>query len=219
MIKGAIFDFDGTLFDSMFIWDTVGENYLRSIGYQPKESLNEIFKNMSLEQAAYYYKSEYGVMLSAEEIMNGINSMIEVCYINTVQPKQGVISFLNQLREKGIKMCIATATDKYLIESALKRCNMCEYFSEIFTCNSVGSGKDKPVIYRTAMKHLKTDKTETIVFEDALYAVKTAKADGFITAAVYDFYEKEQEEIIKLADLYITDFSDLNQFWKFALKN
>ncbi len=71
MLKGAIFDFDGTLFDSMFIWDTIGEAYLRSIGYEPKENLNEVFKTFSLYQAACYYQSEYGVTWSMDEIMTG----------------------------------------------------------------------------------------------------------------------------------------------------
>ena len=68
MIKGAIFDVDGTLLDSMHIWDSIGEDYLRSLGYEPREKLNEKFKTMSLSQAAAYYRSEYGVTLSVERI-------------------------------------------------------------------------------------------------------------------------------------------------------
>lgn len=76
-IKGGIFDVDGTLLDSMSIWDTIGADYLRSIGYVPRENLNEVFKNMSLLQAAEYYRSEYGVALSVEEIMRGVNAKLE----------------------------------------------------------------------------------------------------------------------------------------------
>lgn len=77
MIAGAIFDVDGTLLDSMSIWDTVGEDYLRSIGYRPRESLNEAIKDMSLDQAARYDQAEYGVTLSVEEITAGVNAMLE----------------------------------------------------------------------------------------------------------------------------------------------
>lgn len=77
MIAGAIFDVDGTLLDSMSIWDTVGEDYLRSIGYRPGESLNEAIKDMSLDQAARYDQAEYGVTLSVEEITAGVNAMLE----------------------------------------------------------------------------------------------------------------------------------------------
>ena len=79
-ISGAIFDVDGTLLDSMSIWDTIGADYLRSIGYIPRENLNEIFKNMSLLQAAEYYRNEYGVTLRVEEIMSGVNAMLEQFY-------------------------------------------------------------------------------------------------------------------------------------------
>lgn len=216
MLKGAIFDFDGTLFDSMFIWDTIGETYLRSIGYEPKENLNEVFKTLSLYQAAHYYQSEYGVTLSADEIMTGVNNMVERYYREEVIPKPGVIGFLERLRQNGVIMCIATATDDYLVRATLERCQMDRYFSEIFTCNSVGSGKDKPYIYREALAHLGAEKAKAIVLEDAVYALKTAKNDGFVTAAVYDRYEKNQVEVKALSDFYITDYSAAENFWKFA---
>ena len=216
MIKGAIFDADGTLLDSMSIWDTIGEDYLRGLGYLPRENLNETFKNMSLYQAACYYRTEYGVTLSEEEIMDGINAMVENFYRFEAKLKEGVRDFLRSLYESGVKMCIATATDKSLIKAALDRCGVGKYFSEIFTCTSVGHGKDEPFIYREALNHLGTEKSATVVFEDALYAIKTAKSDGFVTAAVHDIHEKNQNELRSLSDFYLNDFSDLNSFWKFA---
>ena len=136
MIKGAIFDLDGTLFDSMFIWDTIGEIYLSSIGYEPKENLNETFKTMSLYNAACYYKSEYGVTLSVDEIMDGVNRMVEKYYINEVQLKPGVYDFVKHLHNIGVKMCIATATDKYLVEAALERSAHQAVFSYCIKCNN-----------------------------------------------------------------------------------
>lgn len=216
MIKGAIFDLDGTLFDSMFVWDTIGEIYLRSIGYEPKENLNETFKTMSLYNAACYYKSEYGVTLSVDEIMDGVNRMVEKYYINEVQLKTGVYDFIKHLHNIGVKMCIATATDKYLVEAALERCGIKECFSEIFTCTSVGHSKDEPDIYREALRHLATPKEDTFVFEDAIYAIRTAKKDGFRVVAIYDKSEENQAEIKSLCDHYITDYTDMQGFWKFA---
>lgn len=114
-ISGAIFDVDGTLLDSMSIWDTIGADYLRSIGYIPRENLNEIFKNMSLLQAAEYYRNEYGVTLRVEEIMSGVNAMLEQFYQYEAPLKPGAAELLARLRQNRVKLCIATATDRYLV--------------------------------------------------------------------------------------------------------
>lgn len=212
-LRGAIFDVDGTLLDSMYIWDTIGETYLRSIGYEPREQLNETFRNMSLYQAACYYRSEYGVTLSVDAIMDGVNAMIRDEYRYRIQPKPGIPAFLRGLHEKGVRMCIATATDRPLIGDALRRCGIDTYFTEIFTCNDTGHGKDEPHIYREALRHLGTDRADTVVFEDALYAVRTAKADGFIVAAVCDSHEPDQESLKAFADYYLPDFTDIESFW------
>lgn len=209
-IRGAIFDVDGTLLDSMFIWDTIGETYLRSIGYEPREKLNEVFKNMSLFQAARYYRTEYGVTLSIDEIMNGVNAMLERYYRFEVSMRPGVAELLAQLQASGVKLCIATATDRYLVEAALERCGVLSCFGAIFTCNEVGHGKDEPDIFEEALRFLGTEKAETVVFDDALYAVRTAKEAGFPVAVIYDSHEKSQEGLRALADFYIEDFSQVS---------
>ena len=113
-------------------------------------------------------------------------------------------------------MCIATATDRYQVEAALQRCGMRHFFSEIFTCTEVGSGKDRPEIFRKAMEHLQTDRNTTAVFEDAYHAAYTSKQDGFMVVGVYDSHESRQQELLYLADVYISDYFDLTRFWKFA---
>lgn len=217
MITGAIFDVDGTLLDSMSVWDTIGEDYLRSMGYQPRENLNEVFKDMSLQQAARYYQTEYGVTLSMEEIMDGVNSLLERFYREQAQLKPGAGEFVRELSRHGVRLCIATATDRYLVEAALERCGVLPYFERIFTCTEVGKGKDQPDIFEAALRFLGTERSKTLVFEDALYAAQTARADGFPVAAVYDRHEKRQEELKALADIYLTDFSDFDSFWRLAL--
>ena len=206
MIKGAIFDLDGTLIDSMFIWDTIGEDYLKSFGIEPKENLAEIFKTFTLEQAAEYYRNHYHIKLSVKEIVDGINDMVTNIYRTKVVLKAGVSDFLNRMQSANVKMCIATVTDRPVVEDVLKRLNIRDYFSEIFTCAEVGYNKETPEIYRRALNHLGTSKTETIVFEDVFYALKTAKDDGFKVAAVYDSHEPKQKEIKKISDYYISDF-------------
>lgn len=214
-IRGAIFDVDGTLLDSMFIWDTIGENYLRSIGYKPRENLNEVFKNMSLHQAACYYQSEYGVTLSIAEIMDGVNAMLERYYRCEVPLKAGAAGLLARFHQAGVKLCIVTATDRYLVDAALSRLGVRSYFGEIFTCSEVGHGKDEPHIFDAALNFLGTEKSETIVFDDALYAIRTAKNAGFPVAAVYDVHELEQEKVHCLADLYLDTLCQLYKIEKF----
>ena len=108
-----------------------------------------------------------------------------------------------------MKMCVATVTDKYLVEAALTRLQVRQYFGEIFTTAEVGCGKNHPTIYRVALDYLGTEKCETLVFEDAFHALMTAKGDGFPVAAVYDEHEVRQEELKEIADLYITDFDTI----------
>ena len=216
MIQGVIFDFDGTLFDSMFIWDTAGENYLRSIGKEPEADLQKVLKPMSLLQSAQYIREKYDIPLSVEEIMDGVNRTVEGFYFRSVEPKPGVIDFLEELHRRNIRMCIATATDRYQVEAALQRCKMRHFFCEIFTCTEVGSGKDRPDIFRKAMEHLQTDRSNTAVVEDAYHAAFTAKQDGFLVVGVYDSYESRQQELLQLADVFLPDYIELNHFWKFA---
>lgn len=215
-IRCAIFDFDGTLFDSMFLWDSVGVLYLRSLGKEPRPSMREDIRALSLYQSARYFQKEYALSLSVEEIMDGINHTIEHFYLDEVLPKPGVPAFLQQMKECGIALCIATASDRYQIEAALCRCGMEHFFDAIFTCSEVGHGKDEPVIFRKAMEQFGADRQTTVVFEDALHAIQTAKRDGFTVVAVFDSSEKRQTEIRALSDCYLADFEHTEDFWKLA---
>ncbi len=210
-IKSVIFDFDGTLFDSMSIWETAGTDYLSSLGYVAEKDLSKKLKAMSLIQSAKYLKEHYTLPLSIEEIISGVNKIVEDHYFYKVVPKDDVVSLLTALKKKDIKMCIATATDRYQVEAALQRCNMLDYFDAIFTCSEVGHGKDEPYIFELACNAMKTDRSETIVFEDAYHAAKTAKSAGFYVVGVYDKYEKRTAEVKILADMYIRNFSEVDK--------
>ncbi len=211
-IKCAIFDFDGTLFDSMGIWDQVGEIYLNSLGKKPRPSLREDVRALSLYQSACYVKREYDLSLSVEEIMAGINQVVENYYVNQVLPKVGVVEFLDQIKLAGISLCIATASDKSQVRAALKRCKMDSYFQAIFSCTEVGHGKDEPMIFREAMEYFGADRTSTLVFEDAIHAIRTAKEDGFTVVGVFDESEKRQKEVRELVDCYLEDFEHTDDF-------
>lgn len=216
MIKGAIFDVDGTLLDSLYIWENIAADYLLELGIQPKPNLQEVFKTLSLEEAANYYREEYGVPFAVEKIMADINRKIEKSYFEDAPAKPHVKGFLDYLKAQGVKLAIATATDDYLVKAALERCGILDYFEAIYTCTMVKSGKSKPDVYCAALEAIGTEKAKTMVFEDVLYTVETAKKDGFLTCAVQDSHEKRQKEIAELADFYLTDYSDIERFSAFA---
>lgn len=216
MIRGAIFDLDGTLLDSMSLWDTLGADYLRSLGKEPVEDLAKTFASFTLEEAAQYYRDHYGVTLSVEEILQGIDGMIRRYYLDLVPLKPGAEGFLRKLRDKGVKLAVATVTPKPLAEGALKRLGVLDLLEGVFACGPGDPGKEEPWIYRQALNCLGTQKGETVVVEDVLHALSTAKQDGFLTVGVYDSHELCQRELQALADCYLPDFRHLEAFWALA---
>lgn len=216
MIRGAIFDLDGTLLDSMGVWDTVGSDYLRFLGYEPKGDINALFRTFTLHQAAEHYRQAYGVPMTVEELMNGINQTIAQAYCHTLQLKPGVQAFLQELAARQVRMCIATATDRPLVEAALRRLGILHHFADILTCTEIGCSKEDPTIYRMALECLGTTRQDTPVFEDAPHALKTAKADGFTTIGVYDDHQPEQAEVRANSDVYLPALMDMQTFWFLA---
>ena len=119
MLTGAIWDLDGSLLDSMSAWDHVGENYLRLHGYEPEPDLNETIATMSLHQAADYFIEHYGVKQTRDELIKGAVEIVDDFYRYEAQLKPHADQFLTQLHQAGVKMCIATATERSLVEAAL----------------------------------------------------------------------------------------------------
>ena len=202
-IKGAIFDLDGTLIDSMWVWGDVAKNYLMSHGKTPRPGFREELRTLNTREEAQYYIDEYGVDLPVEEVMEGRDNMMLDFISNEVELKRGVIRVLDALKERGVKMCIATATERRLVEPSIKRHNLSGYFERIFTCTEENTSKKSPDIYIRAAEFLGTDINKTLVIEDALYAMKTAKKAGFVVAGVYDkVSDDEQDEIKETCDYY-----------------
>lgn len=204
MIRGAIFDLDGTLLDSMPIWEDAAERFLDSLGIEAEPGLREILYPMSMTEGAEYLKSRYRLELSVDEIVAGVSHVIEDFYAHQVQLKEGVGQFLAGLKQAGIKMVIATSNDRQVFEGALKRLGVFDCFDRIFTCSEIGVGKSKPDIFLVAAEFMGTLPEETWVFEDALYAIQTAKNAGFRTAGVYDSCSaRDWEEIKRVSDIYM----------------
>ena len=209
MIKGAIFDIDGVLLDSMGIWDDLGARYLRSLGRIPEEGLNKILFSMSMEQGAEYLNEHYGLNKSVKETVEGIGRMLEDYYFYEVLLKPGAKEILEFLKSKNIKMAAATSSPRTHIEKALSRNGLLGYIDKIYTTSEVGVSKHSPDIYNLAADFLKTKSEETLVFEDSLYALNTAKEVGFVTVGVFDEKgESNQAELENQADLYLKKLDD-----------
>lgn len=217
MIRGAVFDVDGTLLDTMGIWEEAGARYLRSVGKFPEEKLGKEMASMTIEEGAEYMKSRYKLTESPDAVVRGVLGIVQDFYLFEAQPKPGSVSFLNALFKRGVPVSAATSSDKRLVKAAFERIGIDKYFREILTCSEVGAGKTEPVIYQKAACGLCSLPEETYVFEDALYAAQTAHNAGFRTAGVYDRYsEGDRLQIEKITDIYLTDFTDFNRFWEYA---
>ena len=198
---------DGTLLDSMPVWEHASERYLQNKGIKVRERLSDILFSMSMQKGAEYVKENYHLAESVDEIVAGVNNIVYTAYEKEVQPKEGVRELLDTLQVNGIKMAVATSTDRPMVEAALKRTGLFSYFEQIFTCTEVGKGKVAPDIYYAAADILGTEPKNTLGFEDALYAIGTAKKAGFVTVGVYDdASRKEQGKIKEQADIYLEGF-------------
>lgn len=208
-IKGAIFDVDGTLLDSMPAWNHVVEDYLNSIGKPPREGVREELNRMGGNQLLEYLRTCYDVAGTDREILDGINRMLEDFYFNHAPLKPGVRAVLDDLRGRGVKMCVCTATDRYLVEAALKRCGIDGYFERIYTRSEERIGKSNPEMFHRAVAFLQTPLDKTAVFEDSLYAVKTAKETGLPVIAVHDAFDPDSQDKMKaIADSYYITLED-----------
>ncbi len=220
VIKGAIFDMDGTLLDSMPVWEHASERYLQNKGIEVEERLSEVLFTMSMQQGAAYVKEKYHLTEDIDTLVNAVNDIVYGAYEKEVMPKEGVVDFLEKLEAAGIPMVVATSTDRRMVEVALQRTGLARFFKGVFTCSEIGKGKREPDIYHAAAECLGTKPEETWVFEDALYAIRTAKAAGFHIVGLYDLSSAdEQEEIKRLSEIYrekLTDATDMIEFMQKA---
>ncbi len=213
-IRGAILDVDGVLLDSMFIWEDLGSRYLEKRGIQPEDGLNQILFSMSMEQGAEYLKVQYHLYDDLQKILNDIEKMIQNFYFDEVLPKEGAKELLEFLYQQDVKMVVATSSPRKLVAKALQRTNLIDYMQQIFTANEIKESKHSSLIYHMAANSLGTKPEETLVFEDSLYALKTAKNAGFRTVGVYDAYgETNQEEMGKIGDVYIKSLYEFERLW------
>lgn len=210
-IEGAIFDMDGTLIDSMHLWVGVPERYLKTIGVTASPEQLHDMGGMMLDDMAQYVVNTFSTGLTWEQVMKGINKVVEPGYFYEVQPKPTVVETLERLQTRGVSMCVATATDRYLAEAALNRTGLSRFFGRMFTSPEEHMSKYEPEIFLKAGRFLGVPKDRIYVFEDAYRSVCGAKAAGYKVIAVHDKWsDRRRAEIARTADLYVEHFGDLD---------
>lgn len=208
-ITGAIFDFDGTLFDSMHVWKGIRYKFFEILGLQMTPEDEELFKGLFLRESLTLAIERFNLEKSYEELLGMLFDYIKGRYLQETEPKSDIIDFLEKLKTKGVKMGIATATGESALMAVLEKYNMMHYFSAIYSTYTVGASKTEPKVYDVVLDAIGTEKETTWVFEDALYAAKTAKANGYNVVGIYDKSEPKQDELKALVDIYIHNYDEL----------
>lgn len=209
-IKAAIFDLDGTLIDSMWVWGKIDEDYFKNRNMVLPSNLKSQIEHLSFDDTAEYFRTNFGMLDTIEEIKKEWTDFAYVEYLNNVKLKAGVVEFLSLLKTLNIKIGLATSSSKALLEAVLQANGIYHYFDSITLTDEVSRGKSFPDVYLLAAKKLGVSPEECIVFEDILPAVKGAKAAGMKVVGVYDDFSKlDREDIINHADIYIIEYHEI----------
>ena len=209
-ITGAIFDFDGTLFDSMHVWKGYKDNFFNYLGIELTEEDKDAFKGLFLRETFLLAIDRFNLKYTYEELLSKLFDYIKARYLNETGPKNDIIEFLEKLKAKGVKIGIATATGEPALEAVLEKYGMLHYFSSIYSTYTVGASKTEPKVYDVVLREIGTEKETTWVFEDALYAAKTAKSNGYNVVGIFDKSEPNQDELRELVDIYIHNYKELD---------
>ncbi|MEG0376980.1 MAG: HAD family phosphatase [Eubacterium sp.] len=208
--KGAIFDFDGTLVDSMDLWHEIDIAYLKRHGKLCPDDLPYEIAGKSFNETADYFKKRFDIPDSVEHIMEEWTTMSHDTYLLQIDFKPGALNLLKSLHQNGTKLAIATSNNRMTTEAYFKKHNAYNLFESMCFTGEVGKGKPDPSVFLEAARCLGASPNDCLAFEDTLEGVQAAKAAGMDTIAVADLWQGTQLEKIKiLADDYILGFDDL----------
>ncbi|WP_034452222.1 HAD family hydrolase [Butyrivibrio sp. AE2032] len=205
--EAVIFDLDGSLVDSMWMWKAIDIEYLQGFGIEPPKNLQKEIGGRSFVETAHYFKERFGIEDSVEKIGDDWNKMAWDKYTNEVPLKEGAFEFLSECEKKSIKLGIASSNSKELIEQVLSSHNIKERFVSIKSGTEILKGKPAPDVYLAVAKELDVAPEKCLVFEDLVDGIKAGKNAGMTVVAVSDDYSMHSDDLKReLADYYIEDY-------------
>ena len=209
-IDAVIFDLDGTLVDSMWMWREIDIEYLAGFGIELPDDLQSCIEGMSFTETAVYFRERFGITDDIEDIKKCWNEMAWDMYAHRVGLKPGVGDFLKKLKKSGIRTGIASSNSVELVETVLNALNIRDYFDEIHTSCEVEHGKPFPDIFLLTAERLHVSPARCLVFEDILPGIEAARAAGMKVCAVYDDFSKMETSLKKeRSDYYIEDYTEI----------
>lgn len=209
-IKAVIFDLDGSLVDSMWMWRDIDIEYLGKFGIPLPENLQREIEGMSFSETAVYFKEHFNIPDSIEQMKEDWNRMAWDKYLHEVPLKEGVADFLSGCRDRGILLGIATSNSRELVENIADVHGFHNTFQCIMTGCDVAHGKPFPDIYLAVAEQLSVKPENCLVFEDIIPGIQAGKSAGMRVCAVDDDYSiADKAEKEALADYYIMNFRGL----------
>ena len=208
--KAVIFDLDGTLIDSMWMWKAIDIEYLGRFGLSVPATLQKDIEGMSFSETAVYFKETFQIPDSLDKIKADWNQMAYDKYTKEVPLKNGAKELLDYCKKNKIKLGIATSNSRELVECTIDALNIREYFDCIMTSCDVAKGKPAPDVYLETARRLGTEPSDCLVFEDIEMGIMAGKNAGMTVCAIEDEFSMNQTETKKeLADYYIIDYFDI----------
>lgn len=208
--KAVIFDLDGTLVDSMWMWKAIDVEYLARFGLRCPDDLQKEIEGMSFSETAAYFKNRFRLNESLEEIKDAWVQMSIEKYRREVPLKPGARAFLDYISGRGLAAGIATSNGKAMVDAVLDSLDIRRYFKVVATACEVAAGKPAPDIYLNVAGRLKVAPEDCIVFEDVPAGIQAGKSAGMTVFAIEDEFSLSMEDEKKaLADYYIRDYFEL----------
>lgn len=208
--KAVIFDLDGTLIDSMWVWTEVDHQYLERFGIEVPKDLHVAIEGMSFVEGAHYFRERFGIQDTIEDICSEWKRMAYQLYVEKVPMKPGAYEFVKKIRSLGMKTAIGTSNSRPLTEKVLEVHGLLQDFDAIVTADEVEEGKPAPRIYQEAAVRIGAVPSDCLVFEDICMGILAGQNAGMETCAVRDqFSEYQWNEKMEMADYYIENYEEL----------